>query len=68
MVMAAVQQQTSQLDAFVARSPVPASLAASPRSRDDDEVAVTAVQCVPGTSAPSRLPLAVIRPAFDWWR
>jgi hypothetical protein len=67
--VAAVQQQSSQRDAFVARAPLPASLAASPRLKDDEEVNVTPVQCTPvGAGAPAWLSVSVIRPAFDWWR
>jgi hypothetical protein len=70
VLVAAVQQQASQLDAFVARPALPVAFATSPRDKDkekDDEAAPA--QCLAiGASAPSRIPLAVIRPAFDWWR
>lgn len=68
-LVAAIQQQASGVDAFVARPPVPSALAASPREKkDDDDVKITDAQCVAiGGSAPSRLPLSVVRPATDWW-
>jgi hypothetical protein len=67
-VIAALQQQTSQLDAFLGQPSLPLTLAATPRDEKDTEELAAAVQCLAaGSGAPAYLPLAIIRPSIDWW-
>jgi hypothetical protein len=68
LLSAAVQQQTSVRDAFMARPAIPLGAAASPRDGTDDEQALADdAQCIAIGAAPSRLSVSVLRPAIDWW-
>ena len=75
VVAAATYQQSSELNAFLARPSLPASVAAAARDPREDEEAA-AQQCtasasagtVSGSAVATHLPMSVIRPPFDWWR